>query len=139
MALSRRELLVLGGSACAATMLGCGSLLPSMLDAGMASALAVGALRAVSGYPVAVGHDAGGYYAISLICTHAGCDMGVDGQVSSAGVLCSCHGSVFDVNGAVMRGPAGTGLDHYAVSIDAGGKLIVHGDQMVSATTRTAA
>lgn len=35
-------------------------------------------------------------------CTHAGCAL----AVKDGGIECPCHGSKFDLNGAVARGPA---------------------------------
>src|SRR5262249_39298421 len=42
--------------------------------------------------------------AMSAVCTHAGCTVGLDGMTSSW--LCPCHGSRFDLEGAVIGGPA---------------------------------
>ena len=106
--------------------------------AGNVSAFPVGSLQAISAGPVAVGHDSGGLYAMSLICTHASCDMGLQGQVSSQGVFCSCHGSAFDVQGNPVSGPARSALEHYEVTVDATGAITVNADVPVAETTRTA-
>ncbi|MFI5300880.1 MAG: Rieske (2Fe-2S) protein [Polyangiales bacterium] len=128
----------------AAVDVGCGPAGVSPLSfgtvsAGNVSALPVGSLHAVPGQPVAIGRDTGGVYAMTLTCTHGGCDMGSQGSVSSAGLFCGCHGSQFDGNGNVTRGPANAPLAHFAVSIDAAGEVTVDGAQEVAASTRAPA
>ena len=132
MKVSRRSLLIAGSG----LALGCGidnSSLSPNIDAGLASAVTTG-LHAVSGAPVAIGRDSGGIFAMSLICTHAGCAS----DLGSSNISCPCHGSVFDLSGRVLRGPAQSALPHLAVTVDAAGKLTIHGDQEVPASTRLA-
>lgn len=135
--LSRRKMLVLGCGAICAHALGCGGgadiQLPTTVAAGSASSLSVGTLRALS-VPVAIGRDSGGVYAMTLVCTHQGCDL--SSGISSAQIACPCHGSLFDVQGNVLRGPAARALSHFAVTQDSSGQLTVHTDQAVSASTR---
>jgi Rieske Fe-S protein len=45
--------------------------------------------------------------AISLVCTHLGCTVSPEGNKLS----CPCHGSQFDANGKLERGPADRDLD----------------------------
>ena len=85
-----------------------------------------------------IGRDSGGVYAMTLTCTHAGCDIGQTGSVGPQGLFCGCHGSEFDANGSVVRGPASRPLDHFAVTADSAGNLTIHGGQTVSAGTRLA-
>jgi Rieske Fe-S protein len=106
------------------------------VQAGLVSDYPVGSLEPVGNLAVAVGRDAKGLYAMTLTCTHAGCNMAVDGNVSPSGIVCSCHGSQFDANGGVTRGPAQEALTHFAVTVDASGTITVHGDQTVAATVR---
>ncbi len=140
MTIGRRKLLVISSGAVCAHALGCGpdqgTALAPLIDAGNVSSLPVGTLRALPGKGVAIGRDAAGIYGMSLICTHAGCDISVDGVVSSGSVQCFCHGSVFDAVGNVLRGPAGTPLPHLAVDINPSGELTIHGDQPTPANTR---
>src|SRR5437867_3130285 len=96
-----------GATVGAAALFGCGPSGPSgKIDAGNVSQLPVGSLRAVPSEAVAIGRDDKGVYAMTLICTHASCDMGTQGSVSPSGIRCSCHGSVFDKDGNVVQGPA---------------------------------
>jgi len=48
--------------------------------------------------------EQGELHAVSLRCTHLGCLLRFNGAESSWD--CSCHGSRFDVDGAVLEGPA---------------------------------
>ncbi len=54
------------------------------------------------GRNVSISRDSEGVHAVSLVCTHLGCIV----NTSSDGFECPCHGSRFDRNGAVTRGPA---------------------------------
>jgi len=49
--------------------------------------------------------------AISLVCTHLGCSV----TVTPDGLSCPCHGSIFDRQGRVLRGPADRPLAVYEV------------------------
>jgi Rieske Fe-S protein len=140
---TRRNLLILGGVLCA-DQLGCGgggggTSLPPTVAAGPPSGVASNSLRPVSGAAVAIGRDSGGIYALSLICTHQGCDISVRGSVTASEIDCFCHGSRFDGNGAVRQGPALSPLPHFRVELDAAGILQIHTDQAVPASTRLSA
>ena len=118
---------------------GAGPVAVGDVAAGNVADLAVGTLKvAKPGEPVCIGRDAGGLYAMTLTCTHEGCDISTQGSVSSSGISCNCHGSRFDANGNVVRGPARDPLQHFAVSVDAQQNITIHGDMDVSSSTRTA-
>ncbi len=54
----------------------------------------------------------GGYiYALSLVCTHLGCTI----NVTPTELDCPCHGSRFDRQGRVLKGPADRPLRRYSV------------------------
>ena len=106
--------------------------------AGSVADIPVGTLRQVGTVPVFVGRDAGGLYALTSTCTHAGCEVRTDGAGDTAVLFCPCHGSLFDRNGAVKRGPAPSPLVHFAVEVDAMGNVTIHGGTQVSAATRVA-
>ena len=50
-------------------------------------------------------------YALSLLCTHLGCTV----TVTPTDLLCPCHGSVYDRQGRVLKGPATRPLTRYRV------------------------
>ena len=53
--------------------------------------------------------DDGTLHAVSLRCTHLGCLLRFNGAERSWD--CPCHGSRFDVDGAVLEGPATSPLE----------------------------
>ena len=63
-----------------------------------------------------------GFYAISSICTHLGCNVN---YVPSGGFACPCHGSRYDANGQVIQGPAPKPLDWFGLSLSSRGELVV--------------
>jgi len=54
------------------------------------------------------------YTAMSSICTHAGCTVSYSAAANN--LPCPCHGSLFDIGGAVLKGPATKPLTVYPVS-----------------------
>src|ERR1700690_1096883 len=117
MTLSRRDLLHLVVASTAVAAVGA-CIAPQqfgIVKAGGASDLSVGEIKPIANAPVFIARDANGVYAMSTTCTHAGCDL--SGGVSNSNISCFCHGSVFDVNGNVLRGPAQSPLVHYQVTI----------------------
>lgn len=141
--LGRRQVLKIAGAATGLVLLGgavsgcnpTGTPPTGPEGGGNVSALQVGALIVMSNFVVA--RDANGLYAMSAVCTHAGCFLDDGAQTITAGLQCPCHGSTFDGNGAVVRGPANAPLQHYAVTVAADGSITVDGSQPVSADTRT--
>jgi cytochrome b6-f complex iron-sulfur subunit len=69
-----------------------------------------------------------GFYAISSICTHLGCNV----KRTAQGFACPCHGSRFDPNGQVVHGPAPKALAWFALSLSPRGQLIVDLDRQVN-------
>ena len=63
----------------------------------------------------------GNYTALLLECTHQENALTVTGN----GFHCSLHGSDFDRNGKVRKGPAELPLTHYSTTIQSD-KLIIH-------------
>jgi len=57
---------------------------------------------------------AGTFAAFSTACPHQGCSVA---SVEGAEIVCPCHGSRFDLTGAVLTGPAETGLTSMPVSV----------------------
>lgn len=108
------------------------------VSAGNVKDLPEGVLRVVSGAPAIIGRDANGLYAMTITCTHQGCDVEPNGSGASAAVACPCHGSRFDRYGNVTRGPAGSPLVHFQVTVTASGDVTVHGGAQVGSDVRTA-
>jgi cytochrome b6-f complex iron-sulfur subunit len=66
-------------------------------------------------------HGPDGFFAISSICTHLGCNV----KRTNVGFACPCHGSRFDENGRVVHGPAPKPLPWFSLSLSPRGQLIV--------------
>jgi cytochrome b6-f complex iron-sulfur subunit len=63
-----------------------------------------------------------GFYAISAVCTHLGCNVNHE---ESRGFACPCHGSTFDEEGRVTHGPAAWPLPRFSMSLSRRGELVV--------------
>jgi Rieske Fe-S protein len=61
--------------------------------------------------PVYVLAHGGEFVAVSPICTHRGCTVDVHGER----LVCPCHGSTYDREGHVLKGPAERALTRYPV------------------------
>jgi cytochrome b6-f complex iron-sulfur subunit len=78
--------------------------------------------------------DATGIYAMTAICTHLGCTVGL--PVGST-ITCPCHGSEYDLAGGNVVGPATRPLVHFQVTeASAGGLLVVNPGAVVAASVR---
>lgn len=71
---------------------------------------------------LALMRDDKGFYALSLICTHLGCTV----IVSEDALSCPCHGSVFDRQGKILKGPADRSLVRLEL-VEQNGTLQVYG------------
>jgi cytochrome b6-f complex iron-sulfur subunit len=60
---------------------------------------------------VALMREGDAVYALSLVCTHLGCTV----NVTPTELICPCHGSSFDRQGRVLKGPADRQLSRYQV------------------------
>ena len=78
----------------------------------------VAALVNYAGGSLLVDHPSASVYnALSSICTHQSCLItGFD--TSNEQFICPCHGSMFDVNGKVTQGPAGSPLTKYQTQLN---------------------
>jgi len=83
------------------------------------------------GRNVAVFRDAEGVYAISTVCTHLGCIV----KTSAAGFDCPCHGSGFQKDGTVRKGPAPIPLPWLKVSKN-GGTITIDEESKVKTGTK---
>ena len=64
--------------------------------------------------------DGGGFAAVSSICTHRACTVDLGGP----GLACPCHGSEYDREGKVVKGPASRALTRYAIRVS-GDELVI--------------
>jgi nitrite reductase/ring-hydroxylating ferredoxin subunit len=59
-----------------------------------------------AGVPVLLAKVSGQIYALHNTCVHAGCSL-AEGRLEGTSVVCSCHGSQFDLrDGTIINGPA---------------------------------
>jgi cytochrome b6-f complex iron-sulfur subunit len=63
-----------------------------------------------------------GFYAVSAVCTHLGCNVNHE---EGRGFACPCHGSAFDEHGAVRKGPAAWPLPRFALALSRRGEIVV--------------
>ncbi len=82
--------------------------------------LAPGQAYIPPGRSIALFRDTEGVYAISLICTHLGCIV----KSNAAGFECPCHGSHFQADGGVIKGPAPKALPWCQVSVSGGNVMV---------------
>jgi len=62
------------------------------------------------------------FHALSMQCTHEGCEV----NPPERGVItCPCHGSRFDLEGKVLRGPADFPLPRYVARYDGKAKRLL--------------
>ena len=74
---------------------------------------------------VLVGHDCSGLYALRALCPHMGCTLALESLISEDGVTCGCHGSQFDLQGRVIKGPAKKDLAPEAIVLGCDGLLYI--------------
>ncbi|MEZ4408709.1 MAG: Rieske (2Fe-2S) protein [Polyangiales bacterium] len=107
-------------------------------DAGAVTDFPVGAFTLVQqagGVKFFVGHDAGGLFAMSALCTHTGCTLPTP---NPAGFMrCPCHFSLFDRDGRVQAGSeARRDLQNFEVTV-CEGRVYVNRRGNVATGTRT--
>ncbi len=83
-----------------------------------------------TGRPAGYPHDilvmalpGGGYAAVDARCPHAGCTVGYPAGAGGQ-VVCPCHGSRFQADGALLEGPATVGLTPLATAADGLGVVV---------------
>lgn len=123
---SRRQVLAgIGVLGAAATLAACGPSTPEqvVVEGGPAGAVArvddVPVGRAVSAQLgdtalLVAQPEEGVFVAHSARCPHEGCRVAPDGKE----LRCPCHGSTFELDGTLVRGPAKTGLTPVPVHVE---------------------
>jgi cytochrome b6-f complex iron-sulfur subunit len=94
-----------------------------------------GSATVIPGRNILVEHDKRGIRVVSLVCTHLGCIVTREG---SAGYICPCHGTRFDVEGAVVQGPAPGPLRNFQTTYAPNGEIVVDSGREVDASFRLA-
>jgi cytochrome b6-f complex iron-sulfur subunit len=97
---------------------------PSDFDLGPVGNFPPGSRTVHADIPALLVHAQNGFSAISLVCTHLGCTV----ESKPDGFACPCHGSRFDPQGNVTRGPAGKPLLSLRTGITSDGRLHVYTD-----------
>jgi cytochrome b6-f complex iron-sulfur subunit len=95
---------------------------PSRFPVGFAKDFPPGSVTFLPEHQLFVFTTPQGFYAISSICTHLGCNVR---HVTADGFACPCHGSRFDANGSVVGGPAPRPLPWFGMSLSVRGELVV--------------
>ena len=112
------------------------------ISAGNITELSEDSLQTVPGWPLAIGRDQDGLWALTLSCTHLGCNIG-DTSIDSSlvdydqGLHCGCHGSRYSIDGDLLEPPATRDLRNYPVSVDEAGEVWIDTDGEVEIGTRT--
>ena len=132
---SRRDFMKIAttGLLSAAGLLGLGGLIrfldydgdpPSktVIDVGNASQFPVGSRTVLSNVPALLISNESCFSALSLVCTHLGCTV----EQAANGFSCPCHGSKYNAQGQVERGPARQSLRQLKVEVTAQGRVLVH-------------
>ncbi len=95
---------------------------PTEFDLGLAANYQSGSTTALPEVPAVLIHKNGKFTALSLVCTHLGCTVEVQGD----GFACPCHGSRFNNDGYPVKGPAAAPLKTLRVEQTTDGKLVLH-------------
>ncbi|MCI0433465.1 MAG: ubiquinol-cytochrome c reductase iron-sulfur subunit [Gemmatimonadetes bacterium] len=69
-------------------------------------------------YVLNLGHE---FAALSPVCQHQGCIVNIQG----ARLVCPCHGSTYDRDGSVLRGPTERPLIRYPATVTDTGELVI--------------
>jgi nitrite reductase/ring-hydroxylating ferredoxin subunit len=76
-------------------------------------------------YPILVNRGEGTqFYALDAECQHASCTVPIY-EEAMGGIICPCHGSVYDIDGSVLETPATRPLRQYGVTFDGAKTLTV--------------
>jgi cytochrome b6-f complex iron-sulfur subunit len=86
---------------------------PSEFDLGDVAAFPIGSRTVRPDIPAVIYNQAGDFVAYSLTCTHLGCTVEEDDDV----FVCPCHGSRYDQEGKVLKGPAQKPLKRLRVEV----------------------
>lgn len=94
---------------------------PRRFDVGPESQYPLGTRTVLPDIPALLVRNRDGFSAISMVCTHLGCTV----EYQSKTFVCQCHGSRYDAQGAVTKGPASARLPLLEVEISEQGNVII--------------
>jgi Rieske Fe-S protein len=80
--------------------------------------------------PIYVVRDGQGFMALNATCTHMHCEAVY--VAASADYECGCHGSRYNIDGSVLRGPTQRPLAHVFICRNSAGLLVVQPDHTLS-------
>ena len=70
----------------------------------------------IAGIDVVLARLGGTWHCVEDRCTHAGCQFSEDATLEASTIVCSCHGSEFELTtGELRRGPAERPVRAFAV------------------------
>lgn len=81
-----------------------------------------------------VKRDSMGVMALVATCTHLGCEVNYHPEKKEW--LCPCHGSIYDIEGRPVSGPAPKALPRVAVERKSDGSLMINTAKQVGMDTR---
>lgn len=95
---------------------------PSEYDLGPATDFPTGSRTLLMHIPAVLIHNDEGWLAMSLVCTHLGCTV----EAKDKGFECPCHGSKYDAQGYVSRGPSTKSLRRLRVEVNEAGNVVLY-------------
>ena len=95
---------------------------PTEFDLGLAENYQPGSRTTFPEIPAVLIRESGNFTALSLVCTHLGCTVAVQPD----GFSCPCHGSLYNMNGSVTKGPATSALKSLRIEKSPEGNLVLH-------------
>lgn len=129
----RRFVVLAGGAAACACLLGCGTGVRAddSADSGQVAPARVGAKgdyatagiydRWIEPLKLVLVSDGRRLHAMSAICPHKGCTV----KMKQGDLACPCHGSHFAPDGQPTRGPARSALMRFGIAVDDGDRIVV--------------
>ncbi|MCC6957672.1 MAG: ubiquinol-cytochrome c reductase iron-sulfur subunit [Anaerolineales bacterium] len=94
---------------------------PRRYEIGAAAQYPPGSRTVLAEVPALLVRSESGFEAISMVCTHLGCTL----EYKAEAFDCPCHGSRFDAQGRVTKGPAVEPLPRLRVEQGDDGALVV--------------
>ena len=95
---------------------------PSQYDLGSVESYPQGTSTLFMHIPAVLIHTEDGFLAFSLVCNHLGCTI----EQKDEAFECPCHGSKYDHQGYVTRGPSNEPLKRLRVETNENGNLVLY-------------